>query len=378
MEQQETITKAIKTIQAKAEGLDRYTLKFDEAKELCEALGTTLASVEQLTAAYDKGYESCRYGWVSNGNAAIPRQEPNSLCALNQTGVITIVPTDIDPYDAYCYNKSENNESQDLNHTMSPTSPSIPVTSVEIQTDSTVNDVTEPTHGIEKTDFSPINNQYTQDVSSTQPSITNTEREEEGLMTSTGSYIKNENAADQSNTSIVQDANGSGMGETTNIISNDSNNEDTRLEGHDTTAEDGFKTQTAETAVGEPVNEDHTKHSRGRMGPGQSTPPEEQNDSKSDWLVILLVVVVVVLLVLVAIAVATSNRWCGRRRTLIITTKSSIEGNGTAASTATPEAQEREQEMVTLMNKEKIQENGNTEEFTVIVLEESPEKNTQA
>lgn len=71
-------------------------------------------------------------------------------------------------------------------------------------------------------------------------------------------------------------------------------------------------------------------------------------------------------------------RWCGRSQTLMITSKSSSEGNGTAASAASPQAQEREQEMVTLMNKEKIQENGNTEEFTVITLEESPEKNQQA
>lgn len=62
----------------------------------------------------------------------------------------------------------------------------------------------------------------------------------------------------------------------------------------------------------------------------------------------------------------------------MITSKSSSEGNGAAASAASPQAQEREQEMVTLMNKEKIQENGNTEEFTVITLEESPEKNQQA
>lgn len=62
----------------------------------------------------------------------------------------------------------------------------------------------------------------------------------------------------------------------------------------------------------------------------------------------------------------------------MITSKSSSEGNGTAASATSPQAQEREQEMVTLMNKEKIQENGNTEEFTVITLEESPEKNQQA
>lgn len=58
----------------------------------------------------------------------------------------------------------------------------------------------------------------------------------------------------------------------------------------------------------------------------------------------------------------------------MITSKES-EGNGTAGTAASSsQAQEREQEMVTLMNKEKIQENGNTEEFTVIKLEETPDK----
>lgn len=66
------------------------------------------------------------------------------------------------------------------------------------------------------------------------------------------------------------------------------------------------------------------------------------------------------------------GRWCGKQQTLMITSKEAGEGNGAAA--ASSRAQERDQEMVTLMNKEKIQENGNTEEFTVITLEESPDK----
>lgn len=53
------------------------------------------------------------------------------------------------------------------------------------------------------------------------------------------------------------------------------------------------------------------------------------------------------------------------------------EGNGAAASASSSHTQEREQEMVTLMNKEKIQENGNTEEFTVIKLEETADKDQQ-
>ena len=73
-----------------------------------------------------------------------------------------------------------------------------------------------------------------------------------------------------------------------------------------------------------------------------------------------------------------SCSWCGKKQTLMITPKDGGEGNGAAASASSSHAHEREQEMVTLMNKEKIQENGNTEEFTVITLEESPDKEQQA
>lgn len=65
---------------------------------------------------------------------------------------------------------------------------------------------------------------------------------------------------------------------------------------------------------------------------------------------------------------------------MIITSKDGGggEGNGATVLASSSQATEREQEMVTLMNKEKIQENGNTEEFTVITLEESPDKDQLA
>lgn len=71
-------------------------------------------------------------------------------------------------------------------------------------------------------------------------------------------------------------------------------------------------------------------------------------------------------------------RWCGKRKTLMITTKDNGEAKEATASASSSHTQEREQEMVTLMNKEKIQENGNTEEFTVITLEETPDKDQLA
>lgn len=66
----------------------------------------------------------------------------------------------------------------------------------------------------------------------------------------------------------------------------------------------------------------------------------------------------------------------------MITSKDGSEGNGAATAAASVASsslnQDRDQEMVTLMNKETLQENGNTEEFTVIKLEESPDKDKQA
>ena len=74
-----------------------------------------------------------------------------------------------------------------------------------------------------------------------------------------------------------------------------------------------------------------------------------------------------------------SISWCGKHQTLMISSKDNGgEGNGAPAVVASSRAQEREQEMVTLMAKEKIQENGKgDEEFTVITLEESSDKERQ-
>ncbi|XP_029614565.1 uncharacterized protein KIAA0754 [Salmo trutta] len=116
---------------------------------------------------------------------------------------------------------------------------------------------------------------------------------------------------------------------------------------------------------------------RGRMNPGEGvapTPAGQENSSTPDWLVIVGVVVAVGAILLVCAAVAKRKSWCGQQQTLMITNKDGSDGNGAAVSVASSRAQEREQEMVTLMNKEKIQENCNTEEFTVITLDESPEK----
>ncbi|CAB1420183.1 unnamed protein product [Pleuronectes platessa] len=131
--------------------------------------------------------------------------------------------------------------------------------------------------------------------------------------------------------------------------------------------------------TGEDATREPPQHSDGK---GQvRSPVDPKSDPKEssgslDWLVIIGVIVAVAAILFVCAAVVKRNSLCSKRQTLNITSKDGGEGNGATALASS--SQEREQEMVTLMNKEKIQENGNTEEFTVITLEESPDKEQQA
>ncbi|NXD22825.1 CD44 protein, partial [Spelaeornis formosus] len=87
----------------------RYSLTRSEAVELCRALNSTLATLEQLKKAHELGFETCRYGFVV-GHIVIPRINPYHLCAANNTGIYKISANASARYDAYCYNETETEE----------------------------------------------------------------------------------------------------------------------------------------------------------------------------------------------------------------------------------------------------------------------------
>ncbi|XP_064008289.1 CD44 antigen isoform X5 [Pogoniulus pusillus] len=84
----------------------RYSLTRTEAVELCRALNSTLATLEQVKKANELGFETCRYGFVV-GHVVIPRVKPYHLCAANHTGVYKLAANTTGRYDVYCYNQTE-------------------------------------------------------------------------------------------------------------------------------------------------------------------------------------------------------------------------------------------------------------------------------
>ncbi|KAG7251825.1 hypothetical protein CRUP_015465, partial [Coryphaenoides rupestris] len=88
-------------------GADRYAFTFVEAQLACQNIGATIATAEQLQAAYRAGYHQCDAGWVLDQTVRYPIVSPRDKCAgdmLDQPGVRSygLRPAD-EQYDVYCY-----------------------------------------------------------------------------------------------------------------------------------------------------------------------------------------------------------------------------------------------------------------------------------
>ncbi|XP_058500402.1 CD44 antigen isoform X2 [Solea solea] len=344
------------------EGASRHSLSLPVAQEVCVQLETTLATPEQVEEAYLNGMETCRNGWMTNGSIAILRHSHHENCAKNTTGLIInsyISPDNL--FDAYCYDDKvgpERNCEKAFRTGDEAEPESTPTTQLMDSFDSETGGATVAPG--EDESYGVIEMITTVSITPAEDpkALGGNKNDTQGLNFTVGD---------------MDQPTGSGMLPTL-----------PEEEAAPTTAPVGESGETQSPSENEQEDDkkepvrDHESTSKPNGRGRVLAPSEPESQSSSDWLVIIGVIVAVAAILIVCVAVAKRKSLCGKRQTLMITAKDGGEGNGAAASASSPHSQERAQEMVTLMNKEKIQENGNTEEFTVITLEESPDKEQQA
>ncbi|XP_030588206.1 lymphatic vessel endothelial hyaluronic receptor 1b [Archocentrus centrarchus] len=98
---------------------ETYTLNFTSASDACLSLNVTIASEIQMTKAVQDGLETCKYGWIAEQTAVIPRISSTKNCGAGKTGLVKWKAPANKLFGVFCFNASA---LTDLETTASPQS----------------------------------------------------------------------------------------------------------------------------------------------------------------------------------------------------------------------------------------------------------------
>ncbi|XP_039722951.1 CD44 antigen isoform X23 [Pteropus medius] len=364
----------------------RYSISRTEAADLCKAFNCTLPTMAQMEKALSVGFETCRYGFIE-GHVVIPRINPNSICAANNTGVY-ILTSNTSQYDTYCFNASAPPEEDCTSVTDLPNAFDGPITITIVNRDGT----RYTKKGEYRTNPADINSNSSNSTEDDMSSGFSSERSTSGGYSIFHTHLPTAYPTQDQDSFWVSDNpeeapttnRNDGTGENTPEDSTTSvegyaphfpDSEGYRTPTPVTPANTGSPEVTEVTVVGnsnsdvdgslpedqgsshDPSGRAHTTHGSESAGHSSENQEDGANTTSGpirkpqipEWLIILSSLLALALILAVCIAV-NSRRRCGQKKKLVIN-----NGNGAVeerkASGLNGEAS-KSQEMVHLVNKE--------------------------
>ncbi|XP_059191819.1 lymphatic vessel endothelial hyaluronic receptor 1b [Centropristis striata] len=89
----------------------KYTFNFSAGRDACFYLNLSIASRDQMERALQRGLETCKFGWIAEQIAVIPRLTADKNCGKSKTGVVTWAAGLQQKFGVYCFNASDLEES---------------------------------------------------------------------------------------------------------------------------------------------------------------------------------------------------------------------------------------------------------------------------
>uniref|UniRef100_A0A3P9IR10 Link domain-containing protein n=1 Tax=Oryzias latipes TaxID=8090 RepID=A0A3P9IR10_ORYLA len=83
-----------------------YTLNFTAARDTCLSLNVTMATKAQMEWAIQHGLETCKFGWIAEMIAVIPRLKSDMMCGKGKTGVVSWNAPKHKKFAVFCFNSS--------------------------------------------------------------------------------------------------------------------------------------------------------------------------------------------------------------------------------------------------------------------------------
>ncbi|XP_026867184.2 lymphatic vessel endothelial hyaluronic acid receptor 1a isoform X1 [Electrophorus electricus] len=84
-----------------------YAFNASVARSVCQQLSVTIADKAQVAGALQHGFETCRFGWINEQVAVIPRIEQKVNCGQGKVGVITWRAPLTTEFDVFCFNLTD-------------------------------------------------------------------------------------------------------------------------------------------------------------------------------------------------------------------------------------------------------------------------------
>ncbi|XP_062381264.1 lymphatic vessel endothelial hyaluronic acid receptor 1a [Sardina pilchardus] len=84
-----------------------YSFNASVARDVCQQMGVTMATKDQVEQALHHGLQTCRFGWVDEQIAVVPRLQAVSTCGQNRTGLVTWRAAVTSLFDVFCFNQTD-------------------------------------------------------------------------------------------------------------------------------------------------------------------------------------------------------------------------------------------------------------------------------